>query len=82
MKLFDADYVILHLCTGDNYIRRVEWLAGSPYAAPYCSETRCELLPQGKIVGQSYVKRWMPITDRMLQYNVMPLAECESINKK
>lgn len=50
----------------DRMLRRAERLGHDWYAAPYLPETRCRLLPGGKIEGQSYVTGWRPVTPGMM----------------
>jgi hypothetical protein len=62
------DYVLLHMNDDDYRRKRVEWFCGVPYASPYLPETRCKLLPGGKLVGQCYVRDWEPASDAMQTY--------------
>lgn len=61
-------YVLLINHEGKFYKRKVEWLAGLPYAAPYLPDTRCLLLPQGKIKGVIFIMGWLPASNNMLTY--------------
>lgn len=64
------DYVLLVKRNGDRPMKRVEWLADTPYARTHdmLEETRCRLLPGGKLVGQCFVSGWEPASSRMRAY--------------
>lgn len=65
MALCGADYVVLRIWDGDHLVKRVHWIGGRPFAAPYLSNTRGVLLPGGKFDGASFVHGWLPATARM-----------------
>ena len=63
-----TDYVLLRMHDGAHEKKPVEWICGRPFAAPFLPSTRCELLPFGKLIGQSYVDGWLPASDNMLHF--------------
>jgi hypothetical protein len=62
------EQVLLRMHDGDYLLKPVEWHCGTPFAAPYLPHTRCQLLPQGKLIGQSYVHSWMPASPAMHEF--------------
>ena len=70
--LFNRDYVILRHYDGKNSKQRVEWICGTPWAAPYLEDTRRKLLPRGNIdsvaLTADYIIAWFPASDGMQRY--------------
>ena len=65
MAWFGRDYVRLSIVTGRQILCPVRWQDGIPFAAPYLPETECQLLPGGKVKGDSYIKGWTPVTPKV-----------------
>lgn len=59
------DMVLLRMVGNRYLLTPVEWFCDVPFAAPYLPETRCELLPGGKVIGDIYIDGWRPATPRM-----------------
>lgn len=68
LSRFGVDYVVLCHFDGVHSIKRVRWIGGVPFAAPYLPETRGRLHPNGSWTGGSYIDGWLPATPRMAEY--------------
>ena len=68
------NYVLLRMHDGDRVKKPVEWFGSRAYAAPYLPDTRCLLLPGGKVDGKSYVCGWEPCDERMSEHYRLPQA--------
>lgn len=64
---FNREYVILVHHDNSMPVKHAYQLGGDWYAHPYLPDTRCKLLPNGDIEGQSYIKAWKPVTSKMFE---------------
>lgn len=70
--LFGCDFVVLRNFDGKHRIRRVRWVSGRPFAAPYMAETSAHLHPGGSLTGPSYINSWLPASPGMEAYFASP----------
>ncbi len=66
-KKKDKVFLVMH--DGKHPEAEVEWIEGVPYAASYLPETRCLLLPNGEVLGLSFIYGWFPATPAMTKYH-------------
>lgn len=62
------DFVVLRFNDNTHELKPVTWHCGVPFSAPYLPSTACELLPGGEVIGQSYIKAWLPATQPMQEF--------------
>jgi hypothetical protein len=66
LALMGRQYVLLVHHDRKKRVCRAYVLGGAVYAHPYLPETRCKLLPGGKVEGECYIHGWEPITPKTI----------------
>ena len=63
VRFFGFDYVFLIHHDGEHQLRRAFVVGKYFFSYSYFKSKKCRLLPNGQVIGKSYIIKWLPVTD-------------------